>query len=159
MKTLSIINSYDFILIDDEDYDRLLVYKYYLSFDGKSIRRSKGFGLTIQKIPVSVDVLQCDSIILIDHKDRNVFNNQKFNLRFCSLQENARNKSKIEGSSSKYKGVCWDKKRFKWVSRITINRKAIHLGYFLDEIEAAKIYDIKAKELFGDFAVLNFNEY
>ena len=35
------------------------------------------------------------------------------------------------------------------------DRKAIHLGYFHDEKEAAKAYKDKAIELFGEFACLN----
>ena len=42
-------------------------------------------------------------------------------------------------------------------SRIT-NNISIHLGYFISEIEASKAYDIKAKELHGDFATLKQRE-
>jgi hypothetical protein len=36
-----------------------------------------------------------------------------------------------------------------------INRKVINLGRFKDEKEAAKSYNEKAKELFGEYAKLN----
>jgi len=36
--------------------------------------------------------------------------------------------------------------------------KTIFLGYFDSELDAAKVYDDKARELFGDFAQLNFPE-
>jgi len=34
--------------------------------------------------------------------------------------------------------------------------KYIHLGYFVSEVDAAQAYDTKAKEVFGDFARINF---
>ena len=45
--------------------------------------------------------------------------------------------------------------RNKWRARITINGKTMHLGLFASAIEAARAYNEKAKELFGDFANLN----
>ena len=48
------------------------------------------------------------------------------------------------------------KEHKKWRCRIKINNKSIHIGCFTDEIEAAKTYDKKAAELFGEFAYLNF---
>lgn len=42
--------------------------------------------------------------------------------------------------SSKYKGVHFDKKRNKYVSKIKIKGKSKHLGYFINEIDAHNSY-------------------
>jgi hypothetical protein len=43
----------------------------------------------------------------------------------------------------------------KWASRIAYEGKRIYLGYYDDETEAAEAYNMKALELFGEFANLN----
>jgi hypothetical protein len=52
--------------------------------------------------------------------------------------------------------VCWSKHHKKWQAAINVDRKSIHLGYFNDEIEAAKCYDEAAKKYHKEFACLNF---
>lgn len=60
-------------------------------------------------------------------------------------------------SSSRYVGVHWHKENKKWVAQIRPkDRKICHLGYFDTEEEAARAYDRKARELYGDKARLNF---
>lgn len=45
----------------------------------------------------------------------------------------------------------------KWRSFIKVNNKNIHLGYFKNEMEAAKARDIATKEYFGEYGNLNFD--
>jgi hypothetical protein len=92
---------------------------------------------------------------VVDHIDRNGLNNRRCNLRICSAADNSRNSVK-KGKSSRYKGVSWNKKNKKWFSSIKYNRKFLHIGYFENEIAAAKAYDKMAHKLFGQFAYLNF---
>ncbi len=93
--------------------------------------------------------------IVVDHIDGNSLNNTKANLRICTNAQNHYNQ-RPRGGSSKYKGVSWYKTTKKWSAAIEKNNKQFHLGCFNNEKDAAMAYDAKAKELFGDFAYLNF---
>ena len=93
--------------------------------------------------------------LLVDHIDHNGLNNCRSNLRLSTMAQNVRN-TISRGGSSKYKGVHWCKRSKKWTGQICFNGKGHHLGGFRDEIEAAKAYDKRAKELHGEFACLNF---
>jgi len=68
------------------------------------------------------------------------------------------NRGKDAGPSSRFKGVGYSKEHRKWRARIWFESQRIWLGYFADEIEAARAYDRKAVELFGEFARLNLPE-
>lgn len=61
----------------------------------------------------------------------------------------------VKKQSSIYKGVGWYKPGKKWRSYLYHNKKAYFLGHFEDEKDAARAYNRKALELFGDKAVLN----
>lgn len=91
----------------------------------------------------------------VDHIDHDGLNNTKVNLRLCTQSQNNANGRKRKGAS-RYKGVNWRKRGRKWRSEIRLNYKSYYLGLFVDEIEAACAYDAKAKELFGEYAKLNF---
>ena len=98
---------------------------------------------------------------LTDHKDGDKWNNQRENLREASYQDNNRNRTCIKDSpfnTSKYKGVYLHSKNNNWIARICINSKTKHIGVFHSEEEAARAYDIKAKEVFGEFANTNFKD-
>lgn len=68
------------------------------------------------------------------------------------------NREKQKGTSSKFKGVCWHKRDNGWRAYIRKDGKQLYLGLFTSEAEAACAYDVKAKELFGEFARLNFGD-
>ena len=72
--------------------------------------------------------------ICVDHIDNDRSNNNLMNLQLISHRENC-SKDKKNGAS-KYVGVSFDKRRDKWFSRISVNKKNIHLGCFINEIDA-----------------------
>lgn len=98
----------------------------------------------------------------LDHIDGDPTNNNISNLRPATTSQNYMNQKKtklINGkqTSSRYKGVYWNKPAGKWHAHIKIDRKMKHLGSFTSEIEAASAYDVAATKYFGKFARLNFD--
>lgn len=94
----------------------------------------------------------------IDHINGDRADNRLCNLRVATRADNLRN-MKVSGlGSSKFKGVSWSKCVGKWTAQITLGNKKKHLGCFESEVDAARTYDEAAKELYGKFAKLNFQE-
>jgi len=58
--------------------------------------------------------------------------------------------------TSKYVGVCMPKSKNKWKAVIAYRKTSYNLGYFSTEEDAARAYDEKAIELYGENARLNF---
>ena len=93
----------------------------------------------------------------VDHINGNGLDNRKCNLRPATREQNAWNMRKQQRKcSSRYKGVSWLKEQGKWRVRILYKGTRIPLGCFDDEAAAARAYDSKAKELFGEYAKPNF---
>jgi len=90
----------------------------------------------------------------VDHRNHDTLDNKDNNLRICKHIENCRNIRKRSGCTSKHKGVSWHKKLEKWIARIMFN-KAVYLGSFKNEIDAAEAYNQAALKYFGEFANLN----
>ena len=83
----------------------------------------------------------------IDHIDGCRSNNRFKNLRLVTRSENQQNRKPMKNTTSKYTGVHWCSKNKKWMARIIINRKYIHLGQFDYENEANASY-LAAKKVY-----------
>lgn len=94
---------------------------------------------------------------IIDHKNCDGLDNRKCNLRPCTFAQNGMNKRGKQNRKIEYKGVHSTGKS-KFEATISTNKKTIHLGTYTTTVEAAMAYDTKAKELFGEFACLNFKQ-
>jgi hypothetical protein len=101
-------------------------------------------------------ILNASEGAVVDHINRNTLDNRRENLRLVSRATNALNASKRVNALGKYKGVHYASKLKKFIAQIQFEKVKTHIGVFDDEISAAKAYDTKAKELFKDYAVLNF---
>ncbi len=92
----------------------------------------------------------------VDHRNHNGLDNRLVNIRLCTHQQNCQNQRKSKNGTSKYKGVSWNKIEKRWRAVVRSEGELVHIGYYNSEIEAAKAYDKRALELFGEFAYCNF---
>jgi hypothetical protein len=96
----------------------------------------------------------------VDHINQDTLDNRRENLRLADKAGNSRNRKKFAAygdrqTSSRFKGVTWNKRSRKWRAHIIVNREYNYLGGFLDELSAARAYNEAAKKNFGAFACLN----
>lgn len=92
---------------------------------------------------------------IVDHINNIRHDNRVSNLRIVSFVDNSHNKVKKANTSSQYIGVSFFKRDKKWRATISYNHKKYHLGSFDNEEDAAKAYNEKANELYGESANLN----
>lgn len=156
-------------LIDAQDYERVSQYQWWAN---KSKPTSKTWYATTKIIPPGEHwtkrkntqlhrfILDAPPEIKVDHINRDGLDCRRHNLRMATNSQNVANVGPLQigTKTSQFKGVHLTVrvKIPKWESRIMCQGKDYYLGVFDSEIDAAMAYDRKAKELFGDFAHLNF---
>ena len=144
-----------YAIVDPERYEELAKYKWFAKrCDSRfyAVRWEKNRNVKMHQV-----IMGTEEGKVIDHINGNGLDNRQANVRFATSQQNSWNQRKQRGnSSSKYKGVSWEKKRNQWRARITFKGRVIPLGRFETEEAAGRAYDGKAMELFGEYAWLNF---
>jgi hypothetical protein len=148
-----------FAIVDEEDYDELNKYKWYATnqrgqfYAGRTEKKNgRRWNTTMHR-----QIMNCPMDKVVDHKNHNGLDNRKANLRLATRQQNSWNIRKWRGKkSSQFKGVSFCKRDKRWEAYIILGKKHIFIGRFDDEETAARAYDKKAKELFGEFANPNF---
>ena len=174
-------------IVDDEDYERLIgiTPKWYL-WTSKSdsvyartyvrLPGEKRHGSCMHRV-----IMNNPDGLDVDHINRNTLDNRKENLRVCTRAQNCQNKPARRDSATGYKGV-WEnksplrkrrvlktgevkyyeytrKKRFAaYIAHPTKKNRNQKIGFFATAEEAARAYDAKAIERYGEYAYLNFPE-
>ena len=151
-----------FALVDDDMFDYLSRHKWYAQRCGKywyaaarEIVNGKSTIVTMHRIVNNTPVG-----FRTDHANRNTLDNRRCNLRNCDTTLNNANSKKRINGLQKYKGVTKSRKNLKkpYLAQIVYRGQSYYLGYYKTAEEAALAYNKKAKELFGEFARLNFEE-
>lgn len=150
------------IIIDEEDYPL------FESMKWRILKRPNSHTFYLQSIKTwlyfhrLVMGLKIGDKIRVDHRNQNGLDNRKENLRRATIQQNAMNSMKVVGkmygesiTSSGFKGVSYYRRDKNFSAYIHAMGKKIHIGYYKDEISAAKAYNDAAVKYYGEFASLN----
>lgn len=139
-----------FALVDDEDFEAVSALAWHLTESGYAVWRGREHGRkkTLRMHRLILGDVKGD----VDHIDGNKLNNQRSNLRPATRTQNNGNCRPRSGCSSRYKGVAWVRNYGKWWAYINLNGKRKNLGYFDDEMDAARAYNAAAIQVFGEFA-------
>jgi hypothetical protein len=144
-----------FALVDDEDFCFLNKWKW-CNVRGyaerKTIKNGKNFHVRMHRLILG---LKNTKNVEVDHIDRNRSNNQKSNLRICTVSQNHANAIIQKRNKSGFKGVIWRKRAKKWEAQIGVNKKKVYLGIFSDINKAAIAYNDAALKFYGNFSRLN----
>jgi HNH endonuclease len=142
-------------LVDDADFERVSRYKWSAWWSGWNwYATTHKPRPSHERIYMHRFIIDAPKGIKVDHKDRDGLNNQRENIRLATNPQNSQNTGLSLANTSGYKGVA--RFREKWQAGIKVNYHRIHLGHFNTAEEAARAYDSKARELFGEFAKTNF---
>lgn len=151
-------------IVDDADYHWLNQYEW------QAIRGANGChyakrGMAISRegrlitLPMHRVIMGLDPFHKkqVDHINHNGLDNRRNNLRLCTQTQNTQHQRiNPNRGSSKYRGVCLNGSAKKWMAYIQCKKISYYLGCFEKEQDAARAYDKKAYELFGEFAKFNF---
>lgn len=136
----------DMVIVDKSDFNKIegmrIVYQ-----ETKTSRRIKAYpeqGVS-KSVPIARLIMDAPDGMLVDHKDENIFNNRRSNLRICTKSQNNANR---KGTA----GVWYHKKNRNWCAEIQINKIKTRLGSFATKELALEARRKAEKVYFGEFA-------
>jgi hypothetical protein len=143
-----------FVLVDDCDFEVLSRLTWNICPKGYAIRTDRTNGkrtVYMHKDVASLAGMNTEGF-QVDHVDGDKLDNRRANLRLATNQQNQANVSRQSNNTTGFKGVHFHKGHGKYMARIGVSYKRIHLGYFDTAEQANKAYQQAAIKYFGEFA-------
>ncbi len=145
-------------LVDDEDFEFLINWKWHYSNDGYATRTEyvNGQRAIYMNRVILERKLGHNDFEVAHHINKDKIDDRKDNLQAMTRGQHRQIHTTRKNSTSEYIGVSWAEQNQKWRAYITVNGVQMHLGYDDEEIEAARAYDRAVIEHRGRHARLNF---
>lgn len=131
------------VIVDEEDYEWASRHRWHLHPDGYAARcqfvwrdgrkSTKSFMMHRELLG-----LEHGDRRVSDHINRNRLDNRRENLRIVTRTQNGQNTGGQPNTSSRYRGVTWDKREKRWMAQAILHGKRHWLGYHETEEEAGE---------------------
>lgn len=140
------------LMIDEEDFATVKSHGWCLNGTGYVVANLDGRVVLLGRALTNAP----DDKVVV-HLNGNNCDFRRRNLRVVDRSAMSQRQKKRAGTTSKFKGVQRHKKSGRWRALLWVGdtRRHIHLGYFDEEIGAARAYDEAARKYYGEDAWVN----
>lgn len=114
--------------VDDEDYEALRQWRWYLHSEGYAARSIHG--PKRQMVYMHRQLISPPEGMEVDHRNRNRCDNRRCNLRVVTHGQNARNKKRRRDNVSGFNGVFWSHGRRLWIAQTSVDGRVVQIGAF-----------------------------
>lgn len=139
MKILKLTNIDKHTMIDNEDFEKVNQFKWYVSKQGYVIH-NQHYTKNHKRIYVSIRlnrfIMNAPKGKVIDHINHDLLDNRKQNLRICGQTENLMNTGLRKDNKSGYRGIFWRKDKNKYLVYLYKNNKKVY-GHYFKTLEGA----------------------
>lgn len=142
-------------IVDVEDFEWLSQWNWYASYNktAKSFYAQRADRSSTQVLIVSMhrEILGCETGEEGDHRNHQTLDNRRKNLRHCTRSQNQCNTRLRSDSTSRVKGICFDRANGKWVAYVQAKGHRKYYKRFDTFEQAVLAREAHAKILHGEF--------